>query len=141
MIHHSQVIARLIADGRIALDPAATGEKVTFHDSCYLGRHNGVYDAPRQALSSAGLEVIEMPRSRENGFCCGAGGARMWMEERIGTKVNVARVDEAATTDAGLVASACPFCMTMLTDGVNETGRSEKLQVQDIAQIVAARLR
>ena len=140
VIHHSQVIARLIADGRIALEPAA-GEKVTFHDSCYLGRHNGVYDAPRQALSSAGLEVIEMPRSRENGFCCGAGGARMWMEERIGTKVNVARVDEAATTDASLVASACPFCMTMLTDGVNETGRSEKLHVQDIAQIVAARLR
>ena len=141
VIHHSQVIARLIADGRIALDPTTTGEKVTFHDSCYLGRHNGVYDAPRQALSSAGLEVIEMPRSRENGFCCGAGGARMWMEERIGTKVNVARVDEAATTEASLVASACPFCMTMLTDGVNETGRADTLQVQDIAQIVAARLR
>ena len=141
VLHHSQVIARLIADGRIALAPGTTGETVTFHDSCYLGRHNGVYDDPRRALSSSGLEVIEMPRSRENGFCCGAGGARMWMEERIGTKVNVARVDEAASTPASIVASACPFCMTMLTDGVNETGRSEQLQVQDVAQIVAARLR
>jgi Fe-S oxidoreductase len=141
VLHHSQVIARLIADGRIALTPGAAGETVTFHDSCYLGRHNGIYDEPRQALSSAGLEVIEMPRSRENGFCCGAGGARMWMEERIGTKVNVARVDEAASTPASIVASACPFCMTMLTDGVNETGRAEQLRVQDIAQVVAEHLR
>jgi len=140
VLHHSQVIARLIADGRIAMD-ASPGGTVTFHDSCYLGRHNGVYDAPRQALSSAGLEVIEMPRSRDNGFCCGAGGARMWMEERIGTKVNVARVDEAASTGAPLVASACPFCMTMLTDGVNETGRAESLSVVDIAQVVAGRMR
>jgi Fe-S oxidoreductase len=141
VLHHSQVIARLIADKRIALTPSTAGETVTFHDSCYLGRHNGVYDAPREALSSAGLTVVEMPRSRENGFCCGAGGARMWMEERIGTKVNVARVDEAASTPASLVASACPFCMTMLTDGVNETGRAESLRVQDVAQVVADRLR
>jgi Fe-S oxidoreductase len=100
-----------------------------------------VYDAPRAALSAAGLEVIEMPRSRDNGFCCGAGGARMWMEERIGTKVNVARVDEAAGTGAALVASACPFCMTMLSDGVNETGRADSLRVVDVAQVVADRLR
>jgi Fe-S oxidoreductase len=140
VLHHSQVISRLIADGRIAVDSAGGGT-VTFHDSCYLGRHNGVYDAPREALSSAGLELIEMPRSRDNGFCCGAGGARMWMEERIGTKVNVARVDEAASTGAPLVASACPFCMTMLTDGVNETGRAESIRVVDIAQVVADRLR
>jgi Fe-S oxidoreductase len=141
VLHHSQVIARLISDGRITLAPSEDGGKVTFHDSCYLGRHNGVYDAPRAALSSAGLEVVEMPRSRDNGFCCGAGGARMWMEERIGTKVNVARVDEAAGTGVPLVASACPFCMTMLSDGVNETGRADSLRVVDVAQVVADRLR
>jgi len=140
VIHHSEVIARLIADGRIAMSAPVGGETVTFHDSCYLGRHNGVYDAPRQALSSAGLTILEMPRSRENGFCCGAGGGRMWMEESLGTKVNINRVDEAAETGAGLVASACPFCMTMLADGVNETGRAETIVVQDVAQIVASRM-
>ena len=140
VVHHAQLIARLIADGRIAMKPGPQGETVTFHDSCYLGRHNGVYDAPREALSSAGLTILEMPRARENGFCCGAGGGRMWMEEKLGTKVNVARVNEASETGAGLVASACPFCMTMLADGVNETGRSESMNVQDVSQIVASRL-
>jgi Fe-S oxidoreductase len=140
VIHHSQVISRLMADGRIAMNAGAPGETVTFHDSCYLGRHNGIYDAPREALSSAGLTILEMPRSKENGFCCGAGGGRMWMEESLGTKVNINRVDEAAGTGAALVASACPFCMTMLADGVNETGRAETLGVQDVAQIVASRM-
>jgi len=140
VIHHSQVIARLLADGRIGMNAAPAGQTVTFHDSCYLGRHNGIYDAPREALSSAGLTILEMPRSRENGFCCGAGGGRMWMEESLGTKVNVNRVDEAAGTGAGLVASACPFCMTMLADGVNETGRAGTLEVQDVAQIVESRM-
>ena len=140
VIHHSQVISRLMADGRIAMNAAAEGETVTFHDSCYLGRHNGIYEAPREALSSAGLKILEMPRNKENGFCCGAGGGRMWMEESLGTKVNVNRVDEAAGTGASLVASACPFCMTMLADGVNETGRAETLVVQDIAQIVESRM-
>jgi len=140
VIHHTDLIARLIADGKIKMNGDGAGETVTFHDSCYLGRHNGVYDAPRQALSSAGLNVIEMPRNRENGFCCGAGGGRMWMEEKIGMKVNKARVDEAATTGAPLVASACPFCMTMLADGINETGRQDAMRVQDVAQIVASKM-
>jgi Fe-S oxidoreductase len=140
VVHHTEMIADLIASGRIALD-AAKGGEVTFHDSCYLGRHNGVYDAPRQALSSAGMNVIEMPRSRERGFCCGAGGGRMWMEEKLGTKVNLNRVHEVAATGAPLVASACPFCMTMLADGVAETGRSEAIEVKDVAQIVAERMK
>jgi len=141
VVHHAQMIARLIAEGRVPMRAAEEGATVTFHDSCYLGRHNDVYDAPREALTSAGLKIVEMPRSRENGFCCGAGGGRMWMEERLGTKVNVNRVDEAAGTGAALVASACPFCMTMLADGINGTGRGDAMAVQDVAQIVEARLR
>jgi Fe-S oxidoreductase len=139
VVHHAELIAGLIAEGRINVDATVPGD-VTFHDSCYLGRHNGVYDAPRELLTSAGLRIIEMPRNRENGFCCGAGGGRMWMEERLGTKVSTNRVDEAAGTGAPLVASGCPFCMTMLTDGVNETGRAESMNVQDVAQIVASRM-
>ena len=139
VVHHSALIARLIAEGRIALGAGAASD-VTFHDSCYLGRHNGVYDAPREILSSAGLRILEMPRNRENGFCCGAGGGRMWMEEHLGTKVNKSRVDEAAAAGAPLVASACPFCATMLSDGINETGRADSMKVEDVAQIVASRL-
>jgi Fe-S oxidoreductase len=142
VVHHTELIATLLAEGRIALrKDAAKLPDVTFHDSCYLGRHNDVYDAPRRALQSVpGLRVLEMPRSRENGFCCGAGGARMWMEEKIGTKVNQSRVDEASGTGAGVVAAACPFCVTMLADGVNETGRTDQMRVLDVAQIVAEHL-
>jgi len=142
VVHHTELIATLIAEGRIALGTgaAALGE-VTFHDSCYLGRHNGVYQAPRAALAAVpGLQLIEMPRSREKGFCCGAGGGRMWMEEKLGTKVNQERVAEVSATGAGVVASACPFCMTMLADGVNETGRQDQIKVLDVAQIIARQM-
>ncbi len=145
VVHHTELIARLVADGRLKPSRAAAleGQSVTFHDPCYLGRHNGVYDAPREALASVGIAVQEMPRNKRQGFCCGAGGGRMWLEEKLGTRVNQNRVLEAAETlgqGGGIVAVGCPFCMTMLRDGVNETGNEEKLRVMDVAEIVAAGL-
>ncbi|HEX8910391.1 MAG TPA: (Fe-S)-binding protein, partial [Anaeromyxobacteraceae bacterium] len=145
VVHHTELIARLVADGRLEPGRATglDGQAVTFHDPCYLARHNGIDEAPRQALASVGVAVQEMPRNRRQGFCCGAGGGRMWLEEKLGTRVNQNRVDEAAATlgeSGGVVAVGCPFCMTMLRDGVNETGREEKLKVLDVAEIVASGL-
>jgi Fe-S oxidoreductase len=109
---------------------------VTYHDSCYLGRHNDVYLAPRNVIGSlGGIDVVEMPRNGTRGMCCGAGGARMWMEEHIGKKVNIDRAEEAIATGATRVAVACPFCYVMMDDGVKEKGR-EDLVVQDIAEML-----
>jgi Fe-S oxidoreductase len=145
VVHHTQLISQLVADGKLKPTKAGAleGQTVTFHDPCYLARHNGVSEAPREALASVGVEVKEMPRNRRQGFCCGAGGGRMWLEEKLGTRVNQNRVDEAAATvgaSGGVVAVGCPFCMTMLRDGVNETGREEQLKVMDVAEIVAGGL-
>jgi len=137
VVHHTEVIAELIKEGRIQLTESID-KTITYHDSCYIGRHNDVYDAPREALKAIpGVKLQEMPRSRNNGFCCGAGGGRMWMEEEK-PRVNQNRVDEAATeTDAGLVSTACPFCSIMIHDGINETGREGQLETLDVAQLVA----
>ncbi|MEL6823441.1 MAG: (Fe-S)-binding protein, partial [Calditrichota bacterium] len=137
VVHHTEVIAELIKEGRIELTESID-KTITYHDSCYIGRHNDVYDAPREALQAIpGVKLQEMPRSRNNGFCCGAGGGRMWMEEDK-PRVNQNRVDEAATkTDAGLVSTACPFCSIMIHDGINETGREGQLETLDVAQLVA----
>jgi Fe-S oxidoreductase len=142
VVHHTQLISRLVAEGRLALGAGAAleGTAVTLHDPCYLGRHAGELAAPRDSLAAAGVSVLEMPRSGRTGFCCGAGGGRMWLEERLGTRVNRHRVDEAAETlgqRGGVVATACPFCLTMLSDGIAETGREERLRVLDVAEIVA----
>ncbi len=136
VIHHTQLLARLIADGRLRpTNPVA--DSLTYHDPCYLGRHNEVYDAPRDVLGKVpGLRTVEMERHKQRGFCCGAGGARMWMEERLGKRINVERTDEALSTGASSLGVACPYCMIMLDDGVKSRGK--ELRVLDVAQVVAA---
>src|SRR5919109_3859912 len=142
VLHHSEVIAQLVADGRLRPGEAQLDEPVTYHDSCYLARHNGISEAPRQALVSLGIRVREMERSRTETFCCGAGGGRMWLEERLGQRVNQNRVNEAARTlgGKGTVATSCPFCLTMIKDGIGETGRTEQMEAKDIAELVAQSL-
>jgi Fe-S oxidoreductase len=139
VLHHSEVITELVAEGRLKLGQVQLDEPITFHDSCYLARHNGITEAPRQALVKLGLNIKEMDRNRAETFCCGAGGGRMWLEETIGQRINQNRVDEAAATlgGRGTVATSCPFCLTMIKDGIGETGRSEQMQAMDIAELVA----
>ena len=134
VIHHTELLGRLVADGR--LRPSEEVETLlAYHDPCYLGRHNQVYDAPRDVLASVpGVRTVEMPRHKERGMCCGAGGARMWMEEGIGKRINAERMDEAAATGADTVGVACPYCLIMLDDGAK--GRGDTTEVLDIAQVV-----
>jgi Fe-S oxidoreductase len=136
VFHHSTFIAKLVAEGRLHVKPGLAGT-VTYHDPCYLGRYNGEYDAPRALLGAASVDApVEMRRSRNESFCCGAGGARMWMEEHIGTRVNEERVRQAAEVGATTIATACPFCMTMIDDGVRQTNRDEQITVKDVAELV-----
>jgi Fe-S oxidoreductase len=140
VVHHAQLLMELIADGRLSLAGATLAERVTYHDSCYLGRHNDVYLAPRKVVGSlAGIDLVEMPRNGTRGMCCGAGGARMWMEETVGKKVNVERAQEALRTGATRIAVACPFCWVMLDDGVKGEGRDDVV-VQDIAELLVEAL-
>jgi len=139
--HHSELLAELLRDGRIPLDTRKSlGEHVTFHDPCYLGRYNRGYEPPREVLVRLGVKQTEMEKSRENGFCCGAGGGRVFLEERIGKRVNVERTEQALATGAATVAVGCPFCMTMVTDGTKAKNAEDRLQVKDLAELVAERL-
>jgi len=142
VMHHSELIRDLLAGGRLRLDRQVTEAGVTvFHDSCYLGRHNDVYEAPRSVIAAAsGSAPVEMARSGRNGFCCGAGGGRMWLEEHEGSRINLERVNEALANDPDTICVSCPYCLTMFEDGLKDTG-SERARVKDIAEVVADRLR
>ena len=137
VIHHSQLLLHLVQDGRLKLPKQADLGKLVYHDSCYLGRHNGIYDEPREALELAtGAVPLEMPRNREDGFCCGAGGGRMWMEEFTGDRINLVRAAEALEQQPDTICTACPYCLTMLDDGIKDL-KADKVQVKDIAEVMA----
>jgi len=141
VVHHSVYINELIEAGRLPVE-ARKAAKVTFHDPCYLGRHNNIYDAPRQVLGKtlADGELMEMEQSREDSFCCGAGGGNMWYEMPSDERINLARFDQAVATGADTIATACSFCLIMLDDARKVRGKEETVQVEDIAEIVAASL-
>jgi Fe-S oxidoreductase len=141
VIHHTQLLARLVAEGR--LKPVGrVEEKLTYHDPCFLGRHNKVFSPPREILEAVpGIEATEMHRCKNRGFCCGAGGARMWMEERIGKRINIDRIEEALALSPDTISTSCPFCLVMLGDAVSAKKASgeakETLEVVDVAQLLA----
>lgn len=138
VIHHSELLRNLVQDGRLVLDKTTEEMGTTvFHDSCYLGRHNDVYDAPRSVIQAAtGTSPVEMERNRNNAFCCGAGGGRMWMEEHVGERINITRVNEALEQKPDTICVACPYCMTMFEDGLKDV-KAENVKVRDVAEIMA----
>jgi heterodisulfide reductase subunit D len=140
VVHHSTFLQQLINDGKIVMKEGGTynGKKITYHDSCYLGRANNIYEAPRKVLEALDAELVEMKRCRTSGFCCGAGGAQMFKEEEKGFKrINTERTEEAVATGASIIAAACPYCNTMLTDGIKSVEKEDTVQVIDIAELVA----
>lgn len=143
VVHHTTFLQQLIDQGKLVLKGGGTfkGKKITYHDSCYLGRANGIYEAPREVLAALDVELVEMKRCRTNGMCCGAGGAQMFKEEEPGdTRVNWERTGEAIATGARVIAANCPFCTTMLIDGVKKAEKEEEVVVMDIAEMVAQSL-
>lgn len=144
VIHHTTFLQQLIDEGRIKIKEGGSfkGKKITYHDSCYLGRANNIYEAPRAVLETLDADLVEMKRCKSKGLCCGAGGAQMFKEEEKGTtRINFERGREAVATGASVIASNCPFCMTMLTDGVKEAGKEDSVKVMDIAEIIAGEMR
>ncbi len=139
--HHTEFISDLITSGKIK-PKNEIKETVTYHDSCYLGRYNDIYDAPRKTLDNIpGLNIVEMDKNRDKGMCCGAGGGRMFLEEHEGKRVNIERTEQALKTGATTIAAACPFCMTMMTDGIKEKGKTEEVKIKDISEIVLESLK
>jgi heterodisulfide reductase subunit D len=140
VIHHSTFLQQLINEGRIKMKEggAFKGKKITYHDSCYLGRANGVYEAPREVLEALDADLVEMKRCRTTGLCCGAGGAQMFKEPEKGNKdINVERTEDALKTGATTVAVACPFCMTMMSDGIKNKDKENEVKVKDLAELIA----
>jgi Fe-S oxidoreductase len=138
VFHHSELLYMLAAEGRLKLSVCGDGaRRVAIHDSCYLGRYNGVYEAPRR-LAAAVAKVAEPEKRRSKSFCCGGGGGRMWMEEKLGTRINHMRFDELVKTGAGEIATCCPFCLTMFSDAIRDKGMEGKIRALDIAEITAS---
>ncbi len=143
VIHHTTLLQQLINEGRIKLKEGGSfsGKKIVYHDSCYLGRANGIYEAPREILEWLDADLVEMKRCRSKGLCCGAGGAQMFKEEEKGdVRINTERSQEALATGAGIIAAACPFCNTMLSDGVKLAEKEEQVKVMDVAELIAEQL-
>jgi len=140
VIHHSTFIQQLINEGKIVIKGGGVfkGKKITYHDSCYLGRANNIYEAPRVVLEALDAELVEMKRCKTKGLCCGAGGAQMFKDAEKGNKeINIERTEEALATGANIIAAACPFCMTMMTDGVKNKEKEQEVKVKDIAELIA----
>jgi len=140
VLHHSQFLQQLIDEGKLGVKGGGTfkGKRITFHDSCFLGRANNIYEAPRKVLEALDAELVEMKRCKSKGLCCGAGGAQMFKDAEKGNKeVNIERTEEALNTNPAVIASACPFCMTMLTDGVKNKEQEDSVKVRDIAELIA----
>lgn len=141
VLHHSQYLAELLQSGKIKPTPSSHELTITYHDSCYLGRANEVYEAPREVLDSLEAHIIEMEHNKSKGFCCGAGGAQMFKEEEIGKRrINSARAEEIVDTGAEIVVANCPFCITMLRDGIQEQNKSDKIMVYDLSELILNRL-
>ena len=140
VIHHSEYLQQLINEGKVTLKEGGEfkGRKITFHDSCYLGRANNVYEAPRKVLEALDAELVEMKRCKTKGLCCGAGGAQMFKDAEPGNKeINIERTEEALETGAGTIAVGCPFCLTMMSDGVKNKEQESKVKVKDLAELIA----
>lgn len=139
VVHHTALINELLTTGKLAIEGGPyKGKRITYHDSCYLGRANGIYEAPRNVIEKLDVELVEMKRSKANGLCCGAGGAQMFKEAEPGTKeVNLERADDMLETQSNIVAAACPFCMTMLRDGIKHHNKEQDVQVLDVAELIA----
>lgn len=143
VVHHTQLLQELIASGRLKLKEGGEfkGKRITYHDSCYLGRANEVYEAPRALLQALDVDLVEMKRSRKNGLCCGAGGAQMWKEDEPGDKrINIERVDEALGLEPEALTANCPFCITMLQDGLKARERNEQIPVYDLSEMILSRI-
>ncbi len=136
VVHHSELLAELLTKKMVTPRGGGKGKTVTYHDPCFLGRHNDIYLAPREVAAAAGGELVEMPRHGNRALCCGAGGARFWMEEHTGKKVNIERAEEALATGASEIAVSCPYCYVMLDDGVKELGRGDDVRVRDLAMML-----
>lgn len=138
VLHHTQLIQELIAEGKLKVaEGAMSGKKITYHDSCYLGRVNGEYEAPREILGQLDAAIVEMDQSRTRGLCCGAGGAQMFKEDEPGDKrINMERVEQALGTEANIIAANCPFCITMLTDGLKAKEKQDDVMVLDISELI-----